>query len=73
MIKYGQKTVRTTYYDGRPTTTEEYTSREMVNTDSEELAQFIKLQQEHKNATHLVFERKITDKGARYVIKTWGE
>ena len=70
-IKYGQKIVETTYYDGHPTTIERYVSREKAGSDSDELAHFIKLQQEHKASKRLVFERQITDKGVRYVIKTW--
>lgn len=70
-IKYGQKIVETTYYDSKPSTIERYVSREPVNSDSEELAMFIKLQQEHKNSKRFSFERQISEKGARYVIKTW--
>jgi hypothetical protein len=70
-IKYGQKLVETTYYDSKPTTIERYISREEVTSDSEELAMFIKLQQENKGCKHIKFERDISSKGKRYVIKTW--
>lgn len=70
-MRFGRKIVETTYYDGRPTTIERWESREKVTSDSEELAQFIKLQQDHKASKRMSFEREVTDKGTRYVVKTW--
>lgn len=71
-IKFGKHTTETVYNDGKPVLeTELFNISEVVNSDSEELAQFINFQKEHKNTKRLTFERKINDKGVRYVIKTW--
>jgi len=72
-IKYGEHNHKTVFYDGKPTPFDYYTIRDVVGSDQEELAHFIKLQQEHKGSRNFTFERKVTDKGTRYIIKTWME
>ena len=70
-IKYGREILETTFYDSKPSSKRRLEVRDTVLNDSEELAHFIKMQQEHKDCKHMTFERKITDKGVRYIVKSW--
>jgi len=70
MIEFGEQKQHKKFENGREVLSHTYTMvKDPVTDDSDELAQMIRFQREHKDSKHLVFKRVYSDKGNRFLEK----
>ena len=72
MMDFGEEKQHTKYENGKPVFSHKYVMEKTpVTDDSDELAQMIRFQREHKESKHITFKRVFSDKGNRFLEKEY--